>query len=98
MPGEVAYAVTKAALDALTLTLAAELEPRGITVNAVDPGPTDTGWMTESSRATLIAASPAKLLATPEDTARWVRLLASDRASSTTGQILRVEPGASGFG
>ena len=97
MPGEVAYAVTKAALDALTLTLAAELAPRGITVNAVDPGPTDTGWMTESSRAALIAASPAKLLATPEDTARWVRMLVSDGASSTTGLISRVEPGTSGF-
>lgn len=92
MPGEVAYAVTKAALDALTLTLAAELAPRRITVNAVDPGPTDTGWMTESTRAALLAASPARMLATPRDTARLIRLLASDRASSLTGQILRVQP------
>ncbi|HEY6727127.1 MAG TPA: SDR family oxidoreductase [Polyangiaceae bacterium] len=92
MPGEVAYAVTKAGLDALTLTLALELAHRGITVNAVDPGPTDTGWMTESSRAALLARSPCQRLATPRDTARLIRLLASDRASNVTGQILRVQP------
>jgi NAD(P)-dependent dehydrogenase (short-subunit alcohol dehydrogenase family) len=44
MPGELAYVVTKAALGALTVTLSAELTSRSITVNAVDPGPTDTGW------------------------------------------------------
>ncbi|HEU5072810.1 MAG TPA: SDR family oxidoreductase [Polyangiaceae bacterium] len=92
MPGEVAYAVTKASLDALTLTLAAELASRAITVNAVDPGPTDTGWMTDNVRAALIEASPSKTLATPRDTARLVRMLVSDRASDATGQILRVRP------
>ena len=56
MPGELAYAVTKAALDALTVSLSAELADRHITVNAVDPGPTDTGWMTASVKAALEAA------------------------------------------
>lgn len=93
MPGEVAYAVTKAALDALTLTLAAELAPRGVTVNAVDPGPTDTGWMTESTRTALIEASPSRMLATARDAARLVSMFASDAASHLTGQIHRVQPG-----
>lgn len=44
MPGELAYVATKGALHQLTLTLADELIDRGITVNAVNPGPTDTGW------------------------------------------------------
>jgi 3-oxoacyl-[acyl-carrier protein] reductase len=96
MPGELAYAVTKAALDALSLTLAAELRGRGITVNAVDPGPTDTGWMTASTKAALLANSPSGALAVPDDTARTVRLLASDAASAISGQIVRVHPSADG--
>jgi 3-oxoacyl-[acyl-carrier protein] reductase len=90
MPGELAYVVTKAGLDALTLTLAAELAPQWITVNAVDPGPTDTGWMTDEQRSALAAASATGHVARPEDTARVVRYLVSESAASVTGQILRV--------
>ena len=46
MPGELAYAATKGAVEAFTVSLSVEVGPRGITVNAVDPGATDTGWMT----------------------------------------------------
>src|SRR5580700_1069514 len=50
MPGELAYVATKGAIEAFTLSLASELAALGITVNAVDPGATDTGWMTEQMR------------------------------------------------
>lgn len=93
MPGEVAYAVTKAGLDALTRTLAAELGRRPITVNAVDPGPTDTGWMTDAVRSALCRASPDGRLATAEDTAKLIRYLVSDAAEGITGQIIRTHPG-----
>ena len=45
MPGKLPYVATKGAIEAFTVTLAAEVAPKGITVNAVDPGPTDTGWI-----------------------------------------------------
>jgi 3-oxoacyl-[acyl-carrier protein] reductase len=93
MPGELAYVVTKAALDAFTVTLAAELAPRNITVNAIDPGPTDTGWISSEQRAELIRHSVTGRIAVPEDTARLVRLLAGNGAASVSGQIIRVQPG-----
>lgn len=93
MPGELAYIVTKAALDVLTVTLGVELAPRNITVNAIDPGPTDTGWISSELREELIRASVSGKIAVPDDTARLVRLLARDEAGSITGQIIRVQPG-----
>jgi 3-oxoacyl-[acyl-carrier protein] reductase len=87
MPGELAYVVSKAALDALTLTLSAELASREITVNAVDPGPTDTGWISEEQRLKL-----AETIAAPADTARLVRRLAGDDGAAVTGQVIRVQP------
>jgi 3-oxoacyl-[acyl-carrier protein] reductase len=90
MPDELAYVVTKAALDALTVTLSAELASRSITVNAIDPGPTDTGWLSVEQRDELLRRGK---LALPVDTARLVRLLAGDDAGSVNGQIIRVRPG-----
>jgi len=90
MPGQIAYVVTKSALDALTLTLGSELAGRGITVNAVDPGPTDTGWISDELRAKLLQESPDGI-SSPEAIARLVRLLAGDDAASITGQVIRAQ-------
>ena len=59
MPGEIAYAASKGALAAITLTLADELADRGITVNCVNPGPVDTGWATPELFAA-VAEPPAR--------------------------------------
>jgi 3-oxoacyl-[acyl-carrier protein] reductase len=91
MPGELAYAVTKAGLDALTLSLAADVLPLGVTVNSIDPGPIDTGWMTPDLRTTLAALSPTGSLARPADLASVVRLLCEDAAAGVTGRLVRIQ-------
>src|SRR5450755_1847263 len=58
MPGKLAYVATKGAIEAFTITMAVEVAPRGITVNAVDPGPTDTGWMSEEIQQELLPRFP----------------------------------------
>lgn len=90
MPGQIAYVVTKAALDALTLTLSSELACCGITVNAVDPGPTDTGWISDELRSKLLQESPEGI-SLPEAIGRLVRRLAGDDAAAITGQVIRAQ-------
>jgi 3-oxoacyl-[acyl-carrier protein] reductase len=93
MPGEIAYIATKGAIDAMTITLAAELAPLGITVNAVGPGPTDTGWMTPALEELLVPKFPFGRIGQPEDAARLIAFLASDQAGWITGQIIHSEGG-----
>jgi 3-oxoacyl-[acyl-carrier protein] reductase len=93
MPGEIPYVATKGAIEAFTVTLAAELAPRGITVNAVDPGATDTGWMTEELKLALLSHSPMGRIGQPEDAARLIRFLASEEAGWITGQIIHSRGG-----
>lgn len=93
MIGEIAYAATKGAIDALTLTLSAEVAERGITVNAVNPGPTDSGWITPVLKQELLPRFPGGRLGQPDDAARLVAFLASDEASWITGQIIHSEGG-----
>jgi 3-oxoacyl-[acyl-carrier protein] reductase len=93
MPGELAYAATKGAIEAFTVTLAAEVGHRGITVNAVNPGPTNTGWMTEDLKRELAARFPSGRVGEPEDAARLVAFLVGDEARWITGQIVHSEGG-----
>jgi 3-oxoacyl-[acyl-carrier protein] reductase len=80
MPGELAYAATKGAISAFTRSLSQELASLGITVNAVNPGPTDSTWMTDE-------------IGTPDDVARIIAFLANDEAEWITGQIIHSEGG-----
>ena len=93
MPGELAYAATKGAVDAFTRSLSAEVANLGITVNAVDPGATDTGWMPAELKAKWKAESPMGRIGTPGDAARIVRFLASPEAEWITGQVIHSRGG-----
>lgn len=93
MPKEIAYAATKGAVDALTITLAAEVAHKGITVNAINPGATDTGWISEKLRQDLLTRFPLGRIGQPEDAAKLVVFLASDDADWITGQIIHSEGG-----
>jgi 3-oxoacyl-[acyl-carrier protein] reductase len=93
MPGNLAYAASKGAIDAFTSSMSAEVMKQGITVNAVDPGPTDTGWMSDELRAQLKSLSPTGRVGRPEDAARLITFLASPDAAWITGQTIHSRGG-----
>ena len=93
MPGELAYAATKGAVEAFSRSLSAEVARLKITVNAVDPGATDTGWIPSDLKTKLEAGSPMGRLGMPEDAARLIRFLASAEAEWITGQVIHSRGG-----
>lgn len=93
MPNEIAYAITKGAIETLIYTLASEIASKGITINGVNPGPNDTGWMDDSLRKELLKRFPMKRVGNPQDTAKLVGFLASEDAEWITGQIIHSEGG-----
>lgn len=95
LAGEIAYAASKGAIAWLTVAAAVELGPRGVTVNAVDPGPTDTGWMDDELREAIARSTPLGRLGRPEDAAELVAFLCSPRAGWITGRVLRSDGGFS---
>ena len=88
---EVTYSCTKAALIGLTRSLAAELAPSGIRVNAVAPGCIETDMLRtlgEETCRTLAEETPLGAIGTPEDVAEAIWYLSSDAARFVTGQVL----------
>ncbi|MCW1819553.1 short-chain dehydrogenase [Mycolicibacterium conceptionense] len=99
IPELLAYAMSKAALDSFTATLAKDVAPRGITVNAVGPGSTDTDMnaarlASAEGRAAVAAQSPFNRVATPADVADIVAFLASEDSRWVTGQWVDASGGS----
>ncbi len=95
-PGQANYVASKAGLIGLTKSLAQEMAPRNITVNAVAPGfiETDmTAVLSEELKGKLLQSIPLKRLGSPDDIAAAVRFLASEEAGYITGQVLSVNGG-----
>ncbi|WP_147805052.1 SDR family oxidoreductase [Alkalicoccus halolimnae] len=93
MPEEISYVVTKSAAETLVHSISAQLAKRNVTINAVNPGPTDTGWMTEEIQQELTPLFPGGRIGRPEDAAEAVAFLVSDAGAWITGQVLHSEGG-----
>lgn len=95
-PGYLAYGSSKAALIWVTRSIAKELAPYGIRVNAVAPGLTNTemGFYREQNELDkVLARTPMGRMAMPEEIAEAIAFLASEQASYITGEILSVDGG-----
>jgi NAD(P)-dependent dehydrogenase (short-subunit alcohol dehydrogenase family) len=89
------YCAAKGAIVGLTKSLALELAPRGVRVNSVAPGATDTALLTETWRTReYLASLPVRRLSTPAEIGATVAFLASDAASYVTGQVVSPNSGA----
>ena len=94
--GQANYVAAKAGLIGLTKSLARELAPRNIRVNAVAPGYIQTGMtaaLSESARESIHGATPLNRVGSPEDVAEAVAFLAGDGAAFITGVVLPVDGG-----
>lgn len=93
--GSVQYSASKGALLSFTKTLARDLAPHNITVNAIAPGQieTDMGALSDEARARIVGMIPLGRLGTPEDIAYAALFLASDAASYITGATIDVNGG-----
>lgn len=88
------YGASKGALDRITLAAARELADLGITANVVNPGATDTGWMTPEQRSDVIDATPLGRIGQPSDVANLVSFLCSEDGGWINGQLLYSNGGA----
>jgi 3-oxoacyl-[acyl-carrier protein] reductase len=86
--GNLPYGASKGAADRITLAAAHELAHLGVSANVINPGPVDTGWMSDEVKASGIRETPLGRLGTPRDTAQLVDFLCSPRGGWINGQLL----------
>jgi 3-oxoacyl-[acyl-carrier protein] reductase len=89
-PDEISYGASKAALESYVKSAAWELGSLGITANLVCPPGTDTGWMTDSVKESVLRESPLQHVAVPREIADVIVFLASEQARWITGQRIRI--------
>lgn len=93
---ESVYSASKGAINAFTLSLAKELGPSNITVNAICPGLIDTKMnksLTEETIKSIVEDTPMQRIGTPSDVANLVKFLCNDKSNFITGQIIMVDGG-----
>lgn len=93
MGDEIAYAVSKGAIQQMTASVSDQLVDQGITVNCINPGPVDTGWASGDLHASVAAAFPGGSWGTPDNIADLVSFLVSPAGGWITGQTLNTEGG-----
>ncbi|WP_415974549.1 SDR family oxidoreductase [Rhodococcus sp. 077-4] len=93
MSTEIPYAVSKGAIASITPTLADAVIERGITVNTINPGPTDTGWASADLDEFVARHMPRGRWNSPEEAAAVVAMLLSPDSASITGQVIGAEGG-----
>lgn len=86
--GNLPYGASKGAMDRITLAAAHELAHLGISANVINPGPVDTGWMSDELRASCTRLTPLGRVGTPQDTANLVDFLCSPQGQWINGQLL----------
>jgi NAD(P)-dependent dehydrogenase (short-subunit alcohol dehydrogenase family) len=97
--GASVYVASKHAVEGLTKSAALEVAAAGVRVNAVAPGPVETGMLdrftggSADAKAGFLAAMPAKRASTPEEIAQTIVFLASDKASLISGQSIAIDGG-----
>ena len=89
------YGASKGALDRIVIAAARELGHLGISSNVLNPGPVDTGWMTDEIRAAGAAQQPTGRLGTPADVAEIVGFLVSQKGRWISGQLIKSDGGFS---
>ncbi|MFC1415516.1 SDR family oxidoreductase [Streptacidiphilus cavernicola] len=91
--GNLPYGASKAALDRITLAAAHELAHLGATANVINPGPVDTGWMSDELQEQVLSQTPLGRLGRPQDTAHLVDFLCSPQGQWINGQLLKSNGG-----